>query len=202
MYQMLPEMIMPATMIIPFAILAVNNDADRDYLTQLYLNYRNLIYRVVLTFFPDDYDEAENAFGSTLEKICKQPELIRTVSDSKKAAYIATMAANTCRDLIRRKKQSIYSCSYDDDSMSGIINPVDPYENLFEYSSMTEVIESWESLTDNDRDIIRMRYAEEKTVPEIAAILGVREASIYSALFRARKHLIKQLGKEKNHHEK
>lgn len=201
MYQMRPEMIMPVTMLFPFAVLSVNSDKDREFLTQIYYDYRNLVFKVVLSFFPDDYDEAENAFGSTLEKICKHPDTIRAVSDGKKAAYIATMAANTCRDHIRRKKRSMYACSYDDESMSETANPVDPYENLFEYSSMTEVLESWKSLTDNERDIIRMRYAEEKPIPEIAAILGIKEASIYSALFRARKRLIKQLGKDEKHHE-
>ena len=72
------------------------------------------------------------------------------------------------------------------------------YIQLFESSSMNEVLESWQSLTDNDRDIIRMRYAEGKTVPEISALLGVKEASIYSALFRARKRLAEHLKKEKS----
>ena len=67
--------------------------------------------------------------------------------------------------------------------------------------TMEEVLDAWQTLTDKDRDIIRMRYAEEKTVPEMAALLDVRESTIYSALFRARKHLTEHLKKEKNHHE-
>ena len=50
-------------------------------------------------------------------------------------------------------------------------------------------------------EVLNPRYAEEKTVPEMAALLDVRESTIYSALFRARKHLTEQLKKEKNHHE-
>ena len=85
--------------------------------------------------------------------------------------------------------------------MDWAADPADPYESLFEHGTMEEVLDAWQTLTDKDRDIIRMRYAEEKTVPEMAALLDVRESTIYSALFRARKHLTEHLKKEKNHHE-
>lgn len=57
------EVLAPATLLLPPIILAIENDADRDYLTQVYLDYRNLIYKVALSFFPDDYSEAEDAFS-------------------------------------------------------------------------------------------------------------------------------------------
>ncbi len=60
---------------------------------------------------------------------------------------------------------------------------------------MTEVLNSFHGLTDRDQDLLRMRYAEGKTVPEIAAMFGVKEATVYSALFRARKHLEEILDK-------
>lgn len=85
--------------------------------------------------------------------------------------------------------------------MDWAADPADPYESLFEHGTMEEVLDAWQTLTDKDRDIIRMRYAEEKTVPEMAALLDVRESTIYSALFRARKHLAEHLRKEKNNHE-
>ncbi len=198
MYSFIPEVFTPVSVILPVALLTMNSDQDREYLTQIYLDYRNLIYKVVLSFFPGDYNEAEDAFGSTLEKICKKADLLRSVSDAQKASYIAAMAANTCRDRLRQKKRSMYIASYDNKAMDEMATPADPYIQLFESSSMNEVLESWQSLTDNDRDIIRMRYAEGKTVPEISALLGVKEASIYSALFRARKRLAEHLKKEKS----
>ena len=200
--QSVPTLIFsPATIFLPVALLATVSDADRDYLTQIYLDYRNLIYKVALSFFPDDHCEAEDAFSNTLEKLCKRPELLRSIAEAQKASYIAVITANTCRDILRRKKRSVYAYSLEDSSMDWVSDPADPYENLFEHGTMEEVLDAWQTLTDKDRDIIRMRYAEEKTIPEMAALLNVRESSIYSALFRARKHLTEHLRKEKNHHE-
>lgn len=200
--QPVSPLIFPAAAVfLPAVLLATASDADREFLTQIYLDYRNLIYRVALTFFPDDRCEAEDAFSNTLEKLCRRPELLRSIADAQKASYIAVITANTCRDILRRKKRSIYAYSLEDGSMDWAADPADPYENLFEYGTMEEVLDEWQTLTDKDRDIIRMRYAEEKTIPEMAALLNVRESSIYSALFRARKHLTEHLRKEKNHHE-
>ena len=196
-----PLIFSPATVFLPVVLLATASDVDREFLTQIYLDYRNLIYRVALTFFPDDRCEAEDAFSNTLEKLCRRPELLRSVADKQKTAYIATITANTCRDILRRKKRSVYAYSLEDGSMEWVADPADPYENLFEHGTMEEVLSAWQTLTDKDRDMIRMRYAEEKTIPEMAALLDVRESTIYSALFRARRHLTEHLRKEKNHHE-
>lgn len=200
--QSVPTLIFsPATIFLPVALLATVSDADRDYLTQIYLDYRNLIYKVALSFFPDDHCEAEDAFSNTLEKLCKHPDRLRSIADAQKASYIAVITANTCRDILRRKKRSVYAYSLEDASMDWTSDPEDPYENLFEYGTIEEVLDTWQTLTNKDRDIIRMRYAEEKPVIEMAALLNVRESTIYSALFRARKHLTEHLRKEKNHHE-
>ena len=196
-----PLIFSPATVFLPVVLLATASDVDREFLTQIYLDYRNLIYRVALTFFPDDRCEAEDAFSNTLEKLCRRPELLHSVADKQKTAYIATITANTCRDILRRKKRSVYAYSLEDGSMEWVADPADPYENLFEHGTMEEVLSAWQTLTDKDRDMIRMRYAEEKTIPEMAALLDVRESTIYSALFRARRHLTEHLRKEKNHHE-
>ena len=200
--QSVPALIFsPATVFLPVALLATMSDADRDYLTQIYLDYRNLIYKVALSFFPDDHCEAEDAFSNTLEKLCKHPDRLRSIADEQKASYIAVITANTCRDILRRKKRSVYAYSLEDGSMDWTSDPADPYEYLFEYGTIEEVLDAWQTLTDKDRDIIRMRYAEEKPVMEMAALLNVRESTIYSALFRARKHLTEHLRKEKNPHE-
>ena len=196
-----PLIFSQATVFLPAILLTTVSDADREFLTQIYLDYRNLIYRVALTFFPADHCEAEDAFSNTLEKLCKRPELLRSIADAQMASYIAVITANTCRDILRRKKRSVYAYSLEDGSMDWAADPADPYENLFEHGTMEEVLNAWQTLTDKDRDIIRMRYAEEKTVPEMAALLDVRESTIYSALFRARKHLAEHLRKEKNPHE-
>ena len=90
--QSVPTLIFsPATIFLPVALLATVSDADRDYLTQIYLDYRNLIYKVALSFFPDDHCEAEDAFSNTLEKLCKHPDRLRSIADAQKASYIATV---------------------------------------------------------------------------------------------------------------
>lgn len=191
-----PEAFAPATILLPPVILAIENDADRSFLTQIYLDYRNLMYKVALSFFSDNCNEAEDIFGAVLEKMCRRPELLRAVPDERKASYIATMTANACRDRLRQMKHGTYAYSLDDGAADYLSDPVDPYTHLFEYSSMTEVLNSFRGLSDRDQDLLRMRYAEEKKIPEIAALLGVKEATVYSALFRARKHLEEILNKE------
>ena len=191
-----PETIAPAALLLPPIILAIENDADREFLTQIYLDYRNLMYKVALTFFNDNYGEAEDAFSAVLEKMCKRPEILRGVSDKRKASYIATMTANACRDRLRQMKRGTYNYSLEDGTVDYISDPIDPYEHLFEHNTMEEVLESFHSHTDRDRDLLRMRYSEEKSIPENAALFGVKESTVYSALFRARKRLEDILGKE------
>ena len=93
MQPILPLIFSQATVFLPAILLTTVSDADREFLTQIYLDYRNLIYRVALTFFPDDHCEAEDAFSNTLEKLCKRPELLRSIADAQKASAPISSAA-------------------------------------------------------------------------------------------------------------
>ena len=82
-----PLVFSPLPVFLPAVLLTTVSNADREFLTQIYLDYRNLIYRVALSFFPDDHCEAEDGFSNTLEKLCKRPELLRSIADEQKASY-------------------------------------------------------------------------------------------------------------------
>ena len=196
------ELMLSSALLFPPIILAVENESDRNFLTQVYYDYRNLMYKIALSFFPSNYAEAEDAFSSTLEKMCRNPKKLQMVQDSYLASYVASMTANTCRDRLRQMKRGSYSYSLDEDVVEQIADSANPYDTIFEANSLSEVFDSWKGLSDKDRDLLHMRYVEEKSVPEIAALLNVRESTVYSALFRAKHHLERHLGKEAEANEK
>ncbi len=179
----------PLFFIAPSVMLVLADEEDRAFLTQLYLGYRALMYRVALEFFPGEYSEAEDVFSTALEKLCSHAKQIRAVPEKSRASYIARLTANTCRDRLRQMKRRGPSLSLDDDQALDLPDSRDGYRSLFEYGSAGEVLASWEELNDRDRELLQMRYVEEKTVAEMAAVLQVTEASVRSAIFRAKHHL-------------
>lgn len=54
---------------LPLAILLIEDDEDRQFLTDLYLEYRNLLYKEAMRFFCDSPSEIDDAVSGSAERM-------------------------------------------------------------------------------------------------------------------------------------
>lgn len=72
--------------ILPLAILLIENDEDRQFLTDMYLQYRKLMYKIASHYFQSDYNEIEDVVSTSVERMCKFCKNIQTVPCNKRGS--------------------------------------------------------------------------------------------------------------------
>lgn len=90
---------------LPFAILLIENDEDRQFLTEMYLQYKALMYKTAIDFFGEGNGEVEEAVGRFIERMCKYCHTFQAVTCDKRASYIVMSVGNVCRDRLREIMQ-------------------------------------------------------------------------------------------------
>lgn len=106
--------------------------------------------------------------------------------DDHRKNYLFRIATNALRDHFRRKRPETAEVPERDDS------PV--HDDAVHLRS--DVGGTMSELSPNDRQMLWLAYVEGASHEEIAAVLGLRSASIRSMLFRARRRLAEKLHKK------
>jgi RNA polymerase sigma-70 factor (ECF subfamily) len=112
---------------------------------------------------------------------------VRRLDDPKRFPYWAyRIVTNKACDWIRRKKRQPAE-SLSDDSAVAAAGP-NQVEQFDDADAMTAILSG---LSVDHRAVVSLRYVEDFTVPQIAAILGLPEGTIKSRLHYA-KNILKQ----------
>ena len=77
---------------IPYLILAIEDESDREFMTTLYLNYRRLIYSEILKIVHDNW-AADDVFQSTLIKLINKVDELK----KKDAAHLINYVIATAK---------------------------------------------------------------------------------------------------------
>ncbi len=141
-----------------------------DILT-LYETHKQMVFRLALSYtksIPDAEDICQAAFLKLLEHR-------HTVTPGKEKAWLATVTANLCRDLLRARKA----------------HPTDALEEHIPFGSPeeSELFQAVMALGKKERTAVYLHYYEGYTTAEIGKILGVSRSAITTRLAQARKHL-------------
>lgn len=145
-----------------------------DTLT-LYETHKQMVFRLALSYtksIPDAEDICQAAFLKLIERRS-------TITPGKEKAWLATVTANLCRDLLRARKA----------------HPTETLEERFPFESPeeSELFHAVMALGEKERAAVYLHYYEGYTSAEIGRILGVSRSAITTRLAQARKHLRKSL---------
>ncbi len=155
---------------------------DHGTLENLYHQYFNRTYRTAY-LITGDHQMAEDA---TQEAFLKAFANLDTLRDLEKfGSWVSMIASNYAIDLLRKKKRMIFS---DNISQHADGNPgTSPQESWEKTESSQEVREALSLLEPEEREILVLKYFNELSIKEIAAITAIPAGTIKSRLFRARK---------------
>ncbi|MDD4391034.1 MAG: sigma-70 family RNA polymerase sigma factor [Eubacteriales bacterium] len=164
------------------ALLQKIRDGDSTSLDKLVAFYYPDILRYCLWHTPNR-QTAEDATQDTFLKTIRH--LDAYVHCGKFRAYLYKIAANVCIDYSRKKTMEQLP------------------DDLQEYDIQMERIESdahflWllRDLSDEQREVVLLRFAHEQKIREIAEVIGVPMRTVQSRLRSALKRLEKDFGKE------
>jgi RNA polymerase sigma factor (sigma-70 family) len=158
---------------------------------ELYRQYASAIFRFSLRTMPT----REDAEDATMDIFIKVRQKLGQYDSSRSfSAWLYTVAANHCWDLLRRRKVRQDLETGEIENMP--LEHPDPgqLEQLIEQSTSKQVRLALGKLPARARMALVLRYYAEMSYDEIAATLGVRRAFVGVVLLRARHQLREALG--------
>ena len=138
-----------------------------------------------------DRESAEDAVQNSLIKMWNYVPSLRLKSSLK--AWLLRIVVNEVNQQRRKKRLPAFSAE-EVENLTGEYDETELIvDNREQYRNLKQALEM---LPETQREMIVLRYFSELTVPEIAAVTGIREGTVKSRLSRALDRLGKILRNE------
>lgn len=162
-------------------------------ITQLYEEYHNGLYFLCLKIVKNEDDALDLVQDSFLQAFDK----LETLQNSERfSSWLNQIAANKCRDYLKKKKPLLFSQKQGDEDGAGEEFDIEdrnaaliPDQSLDTQETRRLIMQIIDSLPDLQRMTVMLYYYEEKPVSEIAEIMECSENTVKSRLNYARKQI-------------
>ena len=178
---------------IPFVILAIEDDDDREFMKAFFLQYERLIRSEIFKFTSEPAD-IEDIMQTVLVKLIEKVRLLRSMERNPRVNYLITTIKNTSINMVCRKRKID---SLDDEDLFEKYQPQAPEsveEMVFRRDSVSRLSEVWAMLDEKSRFLLRSKYFLGMDQEEIAAALNIKPDSVRMEMSRARKKMRELLG--------
>jgi len=165
------------------ALLARVCAGDQLALQTLYGRHHVKIYRFALRLLRDEA-AAEDVVSEVFIDVWRNAAQFEGRSEA--STWLLAMARNKAYSALRRHKEE----SLDDDAAAEIADDADDPEVAMQKMSKGERLrECLLRLSPEHREVIDLVYYHDKSVEEVAQIVGVPEGTVKTRMFHARKRL-------------
>lgn len=173
---------------IPFCILAIENDDDREFMAELFLRYQRLLYNEIYEILNNPWNTEDILQATLVKLIDKIPEL-RKKEETKLVSYMVVAVRNNTYNFLRAQKKSAQvsfeeysgqenSASADRQIESGMIAK----------EEIEEMVRRWSQLDERSKHLLEGKYILGKSDEALAEELSINPASVRMALTRARQN--------------
>ena len=180
---------------IPFVILAIEDEGDRAFMTEVYRQYERLIWSEIRKILKD-HPEAEDVFQTCLMKLVRNVKKLRSLTTTRELVnYIMTAAQHTALDAVRGKKNQPMESINDEewDGRRSLRSDDDLEEMLYRRESVAQLEAVWPLLDERTRYLLEGKYFLDLSTHEMGAALHISHNSVRVELSRARKKVRKLL---------
>lgn len=182
---------------IPLAIPAMENDDDRTFIIQLYMDYRWLMYKIAYEIVQDSHI-AEDLVSQAMCELIDALDDIRKINGCKLKSYIALLVRNDSIDFVRkRKRQSKYFfLPKDEEVMNNVAADEAVDAALIRDAEIRELKKGLARLSEKERMLLTLKYLDGASDEDIAERPGIENASAQTCLTRARRQLCQAMKEE------
>lgn len=176
---------------ISLMIMLIGNDDDRALVTEIYLKYKKLMFAIAMKIVQDPH-VAEDMVMAAIAEIIDNIEILREISCFRMRLYVATIIRNDSIDYVRkRNRHNRHSFLPTDETFfDNVASESEVDDTILQNAEMDVLRETLSRLPENERLLLTMKYVDESSDKEIAAILHIGQDSVRMYLSRARKHLL------------
>jgi RNA polymerase sigma-70 factor (ECF subfamily) len=180
----------------------VNTESDRLFLEMLYDSYKNLMFKQAWGYFQNQSDVEDVVQQSFVRLIMYLPTL-KKLNRNTLAVYIVNVIRSCSIDLCRKRKIEKetnfsdffegYEETLEDDFDSDYV-----MDTFFSMQQLTNAISK---LPEEDQFVLQAKYLQYWRDSEIAEVLGIKEDTVRTRLFRAKNRALQILAGGKNEEE-
>jgi RNA polymerase sigma-70 factor (ECF subfamily) len=156
--------------------------------------FQRKIYRVAYAIVRDEV-EADTVTQDTF--IQAYTHLAKFQGRSEFETWLTRIAINRSRDTLRRRRFVRLFSSDDDENREGWVEPVDdrpdPEREIMAHQLRAAIERAEHKLSAQQKVIFRLRHYENRSLEEIADLLGLRGGTVRAHLFRAIHKIRKEL---------
>lgn len=176
-------------LIIPNAILAIESDSDRLYMTMLYKQHRALMLKTAWEFTRERAD-VEDIVSDSCASLIAKIDTIRHLECNVLRAYIVTTVRNTAIDFCRRQQRTNARFLHVDEEVTArMADSTSIEKKIMLRDEIEQVKRALLGLPERERDVLRMKIQKGMKDKEIADAVGLAESSVRKYVERARNHL-------------
>lgn len=183
---------------IPYVILAMEDEDDRQFMTRLYVSYQRLMlsecYKV--TRNPQD---AEDQLQETVIKLVDKVEFLKTLDEKRLIHYVVAACRNNSINFLKKERKIDYFSIDDDSWLSGSKIPIEApsiEDQVVLKEDIQQFQDLWPTLPAKTRFLLEARYILHKTSYEIAEDLGVSPESVRMAISRSKRKIRELIEKD------
>lgn len=171
---------------IPFCILVIEDDGDRDFMSALFTQYQRLLYREIDDILKSPWD-TEDVLQATLVKLIDRLPALRGKEPAQLVGYISATARNTAYNFLRaQKKNAPFSFEEYMQQSEPAAGHRQTEELLISREAVDELVRHWPQLDSRSRYLLEAKYILGKSDEAMAEELSIKPASVRMALTRAK----------------
>lgn len=175
---------------LPAIFATIEDDEDRAFISELYMQNRMLMYKTIVGYFKEDTALVEDVFGESLIRMCKYCRTLRFIPEEKRAVYLMCIVRSVCNTWMKEKhlhpKQE--ELSYEE-LPEEIVDEAADYDLIFSRFHAVELLNSFRELNQREKELIRLRHIDRLDYNEIAQIMHSTAGAMRIAVMRAKRHL-------------
>lgn len=184
----------------PFLILSITDDDDREFMTRLYIDYRALMRKHARVILQNSHD-IDDVINDTCVKLIDKVGLLQTMDCCVLSSYIVYTVRGVSIDFIKhRNVVSKHTYFGDEDDAAASISDMGDSFDLAQFvadkTAAQSVVEKLHQLPNHEREILTCKYVLDMKDNEIAKRMGIQPQSVRQYLTRARRHAAELLTKE------
>ena len=180
-------------MLLPLVISAIEDDDQRSFMEQVYIDHQLAMYRTALRITGNRTD-TEDIVQTACLKLCNKIPLLMGLECCNLEPYIVITVRNTAIDFLRQRRRRDELLWAEEDYADSLLE-IDPAveDRLLIEAGEGKLSLAIRKLSEKDRNLLERKYILLQEDTEIALALGVRINTLISSLSRVRKRLAKLL---------
>jgi RNA polymerase sigma-70 factor (ECF subfamily) len=172
--------------LLPLIILAIENQADKNKMIDIFEKYSKLMLHVAMQVLRNRA-AAEDAVSESFEKLINNLHKVGDTSCYKTRSLVVIIVRNTAINMWNKNKRAGYG---QDEEIARVASTAPLIaDELVSEEGYNKLVAAINSLSDTYRDVAIMTFLHDYSLNEIAEILGINYNTAKMRLSRAKKTL-------------